>query len=68
MPIYQLTLSGENLREETFANLSRIYKIKSSQNAGVLAKIRLAKQDSCKKISKKNVFFLSSLFYAFPLQ
>ena len=65
MPIYQLTLSGENVREETFANLSRIHKIKSSQNAGVWAKIRLAKQDSCKKNSKKTFFSLFSLLCFF---
>ena len=33
-----INLSGENLLEETFANLSRIHKIKSTQNAAVLAK------------------------------
>ena len=34
---------GENLREGTFENLSRIHKIKSTQNAAVLVKIRVTK-------------------------
>ena len=52
------------MREEIFTNKCRIRKIKYMQNTGVLAKIRLAKLNSCKKLVK-NIF---SLIYAFSLQ
>ena len=55
---------GENLREETFANLSRIHKIKSMENAAVWQKLESQNKDSYKKISKKRFFSLLCSFSA----